>query len=221
MSTTQNFYLLGYNDTSHTISVAREDYWESYCPKYQMNTSINFTLFTYTSNDKNVTIYYQCSYGTMVSQYQFYCPADGMYGYFALEAPDMTWAGVCQRSIFVPVYQTAAAKVTGNTSLQEALSSGFELEWSAENDMCDNCSRSGGACGYDPNLKKFTCYCADGPHDSNCNGMSALLSRLILLLLLAYSFVSHQFLIMLHIPLFKTCLFFSHLFYDLNPDVNL
>jgi len=183
MSTTQKFYLLHYNNASHTISVAREDYWESYCPKYQMNTSINFTLFTYTSNDKNVTIYYQCSYGAMVSPFQFHCPADGMYGYFALNAPDMTWAGGCQRSIFVPVYQTAAATLTGNTSLHAALQSGFELEWSAENDQCDECSRSGGACGYDPNLKRFTCYCTDGPHDSNCNGMSGLLSQSILLLL--------------------------------------
>jgi len=181
MSTTQ-FYLLDYNNTSHTVSVAREDYWENDCPKDVLNTTINFTLFTYTSNDKNVTIYYQCSYQTMVSPYQFSCP-DGMYGYFAPNAPDMTLAGTCKTSIFVPVYQTAASSMTGNTTLHAALSHGFELQWYAENDRCDECSRSGGACGYDPNLKKFTCYCADGPNESNCNGMSALLSPQFLLLL--------------------------------------
>ncbi|KAJ8436620.1 hypothetical protein Cgig2_029866 [Carnegiea gigantea] len=188
MSTTQKLYLLDYNKASHTITVAREDYWESFCPKEVLNTSIDFTLFTYTSDDKNVTIYYQCSQETMVSPYQFHCP-DGTYGYFAPNAPDMRWASLCKSSIFVPVYQTAAATLTGNTSLHAALSSGFGLEWSVENDQCFECMVSGGACGYDPNLKKFTCYCPDRPHDSNCNGMNGLLSQSILLLLPIPSFL--------------------------------
>lgn len=183
MSLSEKYYLINYtNSTSNTISVARKDDWEDYCSKERLNTSINISLFGYTFTDVNVTLYYdQCSSDiTTEGAYPFSCGDANGYFMINYAGPGSAMSrggplGGCQRNAFVPVNRTVAVSVTDNDSLQEAFQSEFELEWFAENQLCKECVGSGGVCGSDPNnLNKFTCYCADQPHDYTCNGDNAV-----------------------------------------------
>lgn len=142
MNSTQKLYLLDYKGISHTISVAREDYWDSLCPEQEADTSINLTLYSYTSMNENFTLCYVDMAENTLRHYQFRCPT--AVGYFQ-PLPDICsrqdgmadrtvvvpvyQEGIVHRTVFVPVYQTAAASITNETSLQQALRSGFELEW--------------------------------------------------------------------------------------------
>ena len=54
-----NYRVLHINKSSRTLKVAKMDYWGRVCPSALVNTTIDFTLFSYTSNT-NLTLYYQC-----------------------------------------------------------------------------------------------------------------------------------------------------------------
>ncbi|BBG95628.1 Glycerophosphodiester phosphodiesterase protein kinase domain-containing GDPDL2 [Prunus dulcis] len=48
-----------------SVTVARQDYWKTICPPTFVNTSINFSLFNYTSSGfTNLTFYYGCNTST-------------------------------------------------------------------------------------------------------------------------------------------------------------
>ncbi|KAL0343369.1 UNVERIFIED_CONTAM: LEAF RUST 10 DISEASE-RESISTANCE LOCUS RECEPTOR-LIKE PROTEIN KINASE-like 2.1, partial [Sesamum angustifolium] len=59
----------------------------------------------------------------------------------------------CNSSIYVP----------------EAIRSGFSIQWSANNNNCNGCARSGGLCGSNEGTAAFACYCADRVHELTCD----------------------------------------------------
>ncbi|KAJ6371032.1 hypothetical protein OIU77_001525 [Salix suchowensis] len=54
------YKVLGINNQSRTLSVARKDYAENICPTLLLNTTWIPNLLNYTSDDHNITIYYGC-----------------------------------------------------------------------------------------------------------------------------------------------------------------
>lgn len=178
-SSSERYYLLNVSLNSHTISVAREDYWDDYCSPNLSYTSLNFNLFNYTLANENVTLFYECSAGFLASEIQFSCAnINNGSNYFMTDVLESYLGnippGLCKNIISVPVYQSVAANITDILSLQAAFKSGFELEWIANNELCDDCRASGGECGYNISRSRFTCYCADDIHDSRCDGMNPL-----------------------------------------------
>ncbi|CAL5425908.1 unnamed protein product [Camellia sinensis] len=79
----------------------------------------------------------------------------------------------CFSSVIVPVFQSAAQALEGNssssTSLKAALDGGFGLQWSANSDLCSQCVTSGGKCGYESGSSSFTCFCSDKAYASSCS----------------------------------------------------
>ncbi|XP_028091841.1 LEAF RUST 10 DISEASE-RESISTANCE LOCUS RECEPTOR-LIKE PROTEIN KINASE-like 2.7 [Camellia sinensis] len=79
----------------------------------------------------------------------------------------------CFSSVIVPVFQSAAQALEGNssssTSLKAALDGGFGLQWSANSDLCSQCVTSGGQCGYESGSSSFTCFCSDKAYASSCS----------------------------------------------------
>ncbi|XP_021862646.1 LEAF RUST 10 DISEASE-RESISTANCEUS RECEPTOR-LIKE PROTEIN KINASE-like 1.3 isoform X3 [Spinacia oleracea] len=177
-SSPEKYYLLHMTLDSHTVSVAREDYWDGFCPGTFSDTSLNFSLFKYTPADENVTLYYECSAEYPASRNQFSCTNinSGM-GYFMTKVLESYLGsippGLCRSNISVPVYQSSVASIADISSLRAAFQSGFELEWIADNNLCDDCRASGGECGYNSGLSRFTCYCTDDIHDFRCDGNSS------------------------------------------------
>ncbi|KAL2896256.1 LEAF RUST 10 DISEASE-RESISTANCE LOCUS RECEPTOR-LIKE PROTEIN KINASE-like 1.3, partial [Bienertia sinuspersici] len=167
-----------------SVSRRQRNYWHSYCPKKPHNTVINTTLFSYITPDENITLYYECSNASTPVTNSFSCPnlssnGRNKTGYFVTKdlesriGNNIPW-NTCNRSIVVPIinYESSVQRIRDTFSLMAAFRYGFELEWNAENNLCEECSNSGGECGYNSTMKRFTCYCPDQPYATKCPGVS-------------------------------------------------
>ncbi|KAL0378055.1 UNVERIFIED_CONTAM: hypothetical protein Sradi_3111000 [Sesamum radiatum] len=155
-----SYRVLDIDNPTRTLRVSREDLWETICPTLLFNTTLNFSLFDFSSaaNDQNITLYYGCDTrglfrGTPTISNQFNCSVNqsNSWGvYVAAEASGLQNSVLCSSNIYVPVNRTAArglANATGSPDvLRDALRSGFTIQWSENNDNCNGCARSGG-CG--------------------------------------------------------------------------
>ncbi|XP_012854663.1 PREDICTED: probable receptor-like protein kinase At1g67000 [Erythranthe guttata] len=178
------YRVFDFNNSTQTVRVSRGDLWNNICPQFLFNTTLNFSLFDFYSaaDDQNITLYYGCGLNQSLltpSTFpnQFNCDVNGTNSwslFFTREASGLGDGATCSNSISVPVNQNAARDLgvvatTSTTLLQSALASGFSIRWSAENDSCDECARSGGACGYNQDAASFACYCRDGHRNSSCS----------------------------------------------------
>ncbi|KAL8044789.1 hypothetical protein ABFX02_08G069000 [Erythranthe guttata] len=178
------YRVFDFNNSTQTVRVSRGDLWNNICPQFLFNTTLNFSLFDFYSaaDDQNITLYYGCGLNQSLltpSTFpnQFNCDVNGTNSwslFFTREASGLGDGATCSNSISVPVNQNAARDLgvvatTSTTLLQSALASGFSIRWSAENDNCDECARSGGACGYNQDAASFACYCRDGHRNSSCS----------------------------------------------------
>nr|TKS00421.1 putative receptor-like protein kinase [Populus alba] len=157
------YKVLGIDNQTRTLSVARKDYAEYICPTLILNTTWIPNLLNYTSDDQNITIYYGCpTQGAPTSLFvpQFPCNinATEMTGYFTAfanlsvlgsSASSLTgYLATCKDSIKVPVRESAFQQILSTRTaaqLLEGLNEGFGLEWNASNSLCDTCQLSGGS----------------------------------------------------------------------------
>ena len=181
------YKLLGINNQSRTLNVSRSDYTENLCPTLLSNTSLNPNLLTYTSDHAEVTLYYGCPSPSPALpagfSAQFACNINNtvMMGYFItanLSVISMTdpsfisYLTTCNNSVKFPAHQSAIVPILVSSNVSqflEAINQGFELEWSANDSLCDTCESSGGQCGYNQTTTAFTCYCADQPQGFECS----------------------------------------------------
>ncbi|KAL2453367.1 Protein kinase superfamily protein [Abeliophyllum distichum] len=169
--------------TTQTIRVARGDLWNITCPRFLYNTILEPNLFTFSPNYPNITLYYGCNVQPITQlPGLFNCNVNQtvIRNFFTIGGalPSVPGTGIsCDNTISVPVNQTAAGYLAlptaSITHLQEALASGFSLQWSANNRVCENCIQSGGLCGTNRNSPSFACYCADRTHALTCNDTSS------------------------------------------------
>jgi hypothetical protein len=120
---TQSTYkVLAINNQSRTLNVARTDYRENLCPTLLLNTTLNPSLLSYTTDDHNITIYYGCPAQGPPTSYlltQFPCSINTteMTGYFTA-TDDFSFLGnlasnliryleSCDNSVKVQVRQSA------------------------------------------------------------------------------------------------------------------
>ena len=180
-----NYRVLQINNSSRTLKVARTDYWDTVCPSALVNTTIDFTLFSYTS-DTNLTLYYQCPFpavpiiGTALSSFilQFNCTINktDFFNYYSpnIYSPDLSSIsnsiGACNYWVNVPILLPTTAIATTQDAVKAAIDGGFMLTWNAKNPHCDTCLGAGGLCGSDPNTSAFACHCQNGTFVSGCAG---------------------------------------------------
>nr|GMC97026.1 LEAF RUST 10 DISEASE-RESISTANCE LOCUS RECEPTOR-LIKE PROTEIN KINASE-like 1.4 isoform X3 [Ipomoea batatas] len=168
------------DSSERRITVARQDLDRDICLTNPQNSNLDFNLFNYVSDDRNITIFYDCS--SFVSKViplptRFNCSSRAKsFGFYMVEVVDMSLGITCDSHIIARVNQTGArvlASPTGDPRevLRETLASGFSLQWTAYNAFCDKCTQSGGRCGSISNQSstRFACYCADGSHSISCN----------------------------------------------------
>lgn len=155
------------------LKVAREDYWNDYCPTQFINTSINYDHFNYGSDLSNLTLYYGC-YPPIPSMFLVLtnCSINNTLmdvSYATRNTLGDPRPGVCRGIVVVPVYEAAEQDLEVNpTTMQAALTGGFDLQWEADNDECRRCIKSDGICGYNQTLNSFTCFCRDKPSETTC-----------------------------------------------------
>ncbi|XWS75498.1 hypothetical protein CRYUN_Cryun01aG0094200 [Craigia yunnanensis] len=152
--------ILDVNPQQQSLKVAREDYWNDYCPMELINTTINFNHFDYGSSLRNLTLFYANT--------------------SLLGDPR---PGACRGSVIVPVYETAAQtlEVTPLT-INNSLKGGFELQWKVDNDQCRKCRKcrdSDGVSGYNQTTNSFICFYRDQPSETTCLPTQGALALLL------------------------------------------
>ncbi|CAL5388323.1 unnamed protein product [Camellia sinensis] len=123
------------------------------------------TVVIRASNVQNLTLFFDCSQIPVLqlgSSGQFNCSVNGIddRNFYLTRSTLFSKSTIsCFSSVIVPVFQSAAQALEGNssssTSLKAALDGGFGLQWSANSDLCSQCVTSGGQCGMDQ-LKAFS-----------------------------------------------------------------
>ncbi|KAI3768107.1 hypothetical protein L2E82_18539 [Cichorium intybus] len=180
-----NYRVLDMNTSTHTITIARNDLRANFCPQFLYNTSYNSTLFNgHIFGQRNVSLFYDCNTSMpqipLGSTYQFTCDVNGSQtdGYFFrsdIITPGMAnFFAHCKNHIDVLINQPWAARLgvkhATTDYLWSALWDGFQLQWTANKDECNQCIRSNGRCGSDlTSTHLFACYCANGNFRLNCN----------------------------------------------------
>ncbi|XP_061948068.1 LEAF RUST 10 DISEASE-RESISTANCE LOCUS RECEPTOR-LIKE PROTEIN KINASE-like 2.1 isoform X1 [Populus nigra] len=179
-----SYKLLGINSQSRTLNVSRTDYTKNLCPTLLSNTSLNPNLLSSTSDHAEVTLYYGCpSPSPPALSSQFTCNINDTvmvgnfitvnYSVLSITDPSLiSYLTTCNNSVKFPAHQSAIVPILVSSNVSqflEAINQGFELEWSANDSLCDTCESSGGQCGYNKTTTAFTCYCADQPQDFECS----------------------------------------------------
>ncbi|PQQ16570.1 LEAF RUST 10 DISEASE-RESISTANCE LOCUS RECEPTOR-LIKE PROTEIN KINASE-like 2.1 [Prunus yedoensis var. nudiflora] len=183
-----NYRILKTNPSAPSVTVARQDYWETICPQTYVNTNIDFSLFNYTSGLTNLTFYYGCTSINLPglnSSFSQPCNTNNDSVTYVTRSPlsDPVTNGFCKHGVNVPVFSTAAVPLEANpTTVQDAVDEGFELGLEIDNVQCKNCVDSGGTCGFNTTTVGFSCFCLDQAYATVCNatapgaqGMSVLL----------------------------------------------
>ncbi|XP_047152864.1 LEAF RUST 10 DISEASE-RESISTANCE LOCUS RECEPTOR-LIKE PROTEIN KINASE-like 2.7 [Vigna umbellata] len=166
------YRILDWRNTTQTITMTRDDYWDSICVSEYKNSTFYNTHFQYDHqyNDlRNVTLFYDCPSDSSSSLPQtdlltHSCVADKNVYYTPLPVPQYT--GNCA-VVVIPIFETNASLVL-EKKISEALRYGFELNWEGDNGKCEKCSNSGGECGVDEGDGGFRCFCVDGPRSATC-----------------------------------------------------
>ncbi|KAL3748826.1 hypothetical protein ACJRO7_009980 [Eucalyptus globulus] len=170
------------NMSRQILQVARMDLSDDVCLGTHVNTTLNFSLFDYASSYFNSTLFYYCDSSLPTPPHvRFSCPLSGD-GYFALDADhENPLHELCNFSVLVPISQSEAPGLTpppegkddsafiSRANISEFLNKGFEVTWTANTSLCENCTKSGGRCGYDWTRQEFNCFCPDGPSSLVCN----------------------------------------------------
>ncbi|KAK3036543.1 hypothetical protein RJ639_030984 [Escallonia herrerae] len=155
------YRVLGINQTTQVMKIAREDMMESVCPQELVNTTLDHTILDYAStNYMNVTFIFGCPFDfpglNLLS-----CGDSANTGAYVL--PGAEGPGFCKVSVVVPAsgIQMGLGGSVNVTGLSRVLRNGFEVKWKVDGKACRDCIGSNGRCGYDITKHQTTCYCPD------------------------------------------------------------
>ncbi|CAK9150673.1 unnamed protein product [Ilex paraguariensis] len=171
---TEKYRILDINLQRRGLVVARDDYWNDICPVHLVNTTLDFSLFSYSFGLRNLTLFYGCTYvsGPILGQYD--CGINSTNTNLFYVTKNLTTEPplrmTCNNTVILPVFEgTALALETNRTGLGAAIDGGFELQWNVDNsEQCSTCVKSGGECGYNKTDNQFTCFCHDQSYPSAC-----------------------------------------------------
>ncbi|RWR72243.1 LEAF RUST 10 DISEASE-RESISTANCE LOCUS RECEPTOR-LIKE PROTEIN KINASE-like protein 1.2 [Cinnamomum micranthum f. kanehirae] len=146
------------------------------CPPLASSWSLDFSLFAYTPNDYNLTIY-NCPHG---GQDPFLhvlpCLSNGSnYSYYKVDRSpspimlDPYVYGICAVSVFTILNSWVANIGENLTHFGGAVEDGFNVSWVVDSGKCWGCVTSGGNCGHNPNQPdQPVCYCSGKAYQGPC-----------------------------------------------------
>ncbi|KAK3440491.1 hypothetical protein EUGRSUZ_B00749 [Eucalyptus grandis] len=162
------------------LKVARMDLLKDICRGTPVNTTLNSSLFNYASHYLNSTLFYNCNSPSTPQPDRFSCPASGD-GYFAFKVDPLSkLRKLCNFSVFVPFIPILEGSKSANISrdtVRDILKNGFEITWIANTSLCENCTKSGGRCGYNWTRQEFSCFCRDKAYPTTCPAPSGMYAR--------------------------------------------
>jgi len=195
----QTFSVLDIHYTAKSLTLLKPQFSsDDPCPRITpsqlTNTTLDLTLFNFTSGSQNATLLYDCinSKHEKSMPYNFTCasidhPQPGYstpffkhgLGFFVLdEKSEDEVKKDCGLEVYVPVLRTEVLRLfNGSSTILGVLNKGFEVNWMIETSSCKDCLDSGGRCGYNSTLHETVCFCQDGAYSTNCHESSHRLDR--------------------------------------------
>ncbi|KOM54375.1 hypothetical protein LR48_Vigan10g026700 [Vigna angularis] len=146
--------------------------YEDNCPVPLSNYSFDQTPFTYSSENWNLSFFYNCTTEPIdYPTYQVDCAKNASLYSFAVFHKEALQnknysLDECQLMVNAPFIMNASVNFTGLLRMNyiEILKMGFLLNWTALD--CKYCEKSGGRCGFDGN--QFLCFCNDKSYLRSC-----------------------------------------------------
>ncbi|KAM5571202.1 PR5-like receptor kinase [Rosa sericea] len=158
-------------DLLHTMTIARSDLWDSPCTDLLVNTTLDYNRFSYVQTVRNLTLYYGCLPQNESVLNNFTCtPKDTNISYYdSLSRVDVPGRPTCSTKITVPIFGEGFDVVPANATeeVEKVLKQGFQVEYSADWDLCRSCMNSKGTCGSNATTDSFLCLCGDRPSNSS------------------------------------------------------
>ena len=187
----QTFSVLDIDYKANTLTLLNPQFSsdDDPCPRTQSqltNTTLDLTLFNFTSGSQNATLYYDCidAKHEKIMPYNFTCPSSdhpvrgystpvfkhGL-GFFVLdEKSEDEVEKDCGLEVYVPVLKTEVLRLlNGSSTILGVLNKGFEVKWMIDTRNCKECLDSGGRCGYNSTLDEPVCFCPNGAYSTNCH----------------------------------------------------
>ncbi|KAK4367970.1 hypothetical protein RND71_011762 [Anisodus tanguticus] len=174
------YKVIAINNFTRIVTLARDDLLSNICLDNPEKTSMDLNTFSYVSTDQNITLYYGCtlrSGSQIVPTFPnvFKCNSN-IFGIYTLIDVSFDFSLVtCRNEIIARVNQTNAVALVSDTAsvevLRTAISGGFSVNWTAASfdSKCQQCDKSGGRCGSNPDSATFSCHCVAGTHPTDCN----------------------------------------------------
>ncbi|KAK3440498.1 hypothetical protein EUGRSUZ_B00761 [Eucalyptus grandis] len=174
------YQVIHMDSSEQILKVSRMDLLKDICHGTPVNTTLNSSLFNYASHYLNSTLFYNCNSPSTPQPDRFSCPASGD-GYFAFKVdPPSKLHKLCNFSVFVPFIPILEGSKSANISrdtVRDILKNGFEITWIANTSLCENCTKSGGRCGYNWTRQEFSCFCRDKAYPTTCPAPSGMYAR--------------------------------------------
>ncbi|GKV16760.1 hypothetical protein SLEP1_g27354 [Rubroshorea leprosula] len=139
------------------LKTAREDYKFGICPQ---NITLDTTLFVIAEGYENLTLSYHCPHPHFTEN--FGCSLNGVNSSeVCIPPPKFPCPQGCSVSATVMVPKPLPTGEDMWEAIEEALSSGFEVEWRVDDKgYCQKCIASEGKCGINPS-NGTVCYCQE------------------------------------------------------------
>ena len=170
----QTFQVLRIDQFTHSITMFRTGLAYDHCSSSPLtNTPLDSTLFRYKSDVKNLTIFYNCSSNSQLSNgtHSFPCGGGGnnKRAFYLEEAelPKFPELQKCGVRVEVPVTQGLGSE-GGIEGLNKVVGAGFDVNYTLDDRRCLGCLISGGNCGNSDN-SQFSCFCRDGTYALQCS----------------------------------------------------
>ncbi|XP_044477115.1 LEAF RUST 10 DISEASE-RESISTANCE LOCUS RECEPTOR-LIKE PROTEIN KINASE-like 2.1 [Mangifera indica] len=182
----QKFRVLAINTTDQTVTISRKDLpgdFSSCIDGSEVSVDFNRFLYSYSSNVRNLSLFYNCTDETQLGRNNYTCYRQGIEarrGFYTIDDeldyfPNHTETVTCSEVTKVPIRFIEDLVYHEPREYQEwlkaILNEGLEVKYEAENGLCPECRLSGGICGSSElNPGKFLCLCRDKPHPHTCPG---------------------------------------------------
>ncbi|WCJ21926.1 Protein kinase superfamily protein [Euphorbia peplus] len=161
------YHVIEINPDSQLLRIARIDLTNKICPDENFNSILNFTLFSYTSNDENATLFYDCHLSEdRKTANTFTCLINNIRREARLVSHlisgDESELG-CNTSVSIPILARAVVGfLKSELTVIQVLKEGFEVRWIIDQLKCRNCAKNGGRCGYNWTVDQFSCFRPSG-----------------------------------------------------------
>ncbi|KAL1328469.1 hypothetical protein HN51_038317 [Arachis hypogaea] len=167
----QSFHVLNIDQPACNITMVRTGIAYDQCSSHLTNTSLETSMFRFSPNVRNVSIFYDCAGNNNETIHSFPCKDDpnkrAFYGDLGV-AVAQNCKGV---HVEVQAIEEVRANEDGIEGLNRALSAGFDVNYSSPFGIqrCIGCMSTKGICGSKDEFQ-FTCYCPDGTnHSLDCS----------------------------------------------------